>query len=94
MRGPALSGLVRLGLPQDFAETWLPDLLGRFAGQHPAVRVEVLVDTNIALLAALGAGRLDLALTWETGFRLGRPGAGAPRPADDLDRAARRLRSR
>lgn len=74
LRGPALGGLVRLGLPQDFAETWLPNLLGRFAGQHPAVRVEVLVDTNIALLAALGAGRLDLALTWESPLE---PGATA-----------------
>lgn len=73
LRGPALGGLVRLGLPQDFAETWLLDLLGRFAGQHPAVRVEVLVDTNMALLAALGAGRLDLALTWESPLEPGAP---------------------
>lgn len=65
LRGPALSGAVRLGLPQDFAETWLPGLLGRFAQQHPGLRVEVLVDGNVAVLAGLGAGRLDLALVWE-----------------------------
>lgn len=66
LHGPALSGPVRLGLPQDFAETWLPGLLGRFAQQHPGVRVEVLVDTNGAVLAGLAAGRLDLALVWES----------------------------
>ena len=33
---PALTGSVRIGLPQDFAETWLPETLGRFA--RPASR--------------------------------------------------------
>jgi len=35
LRGPDLEGWVRLGLPQDFAETWLPAVLGRFARAHP-----------------------------------------------------------
>jgi DNA-binding transcriptional LysR family regulator len=67
LREPALAGTVRLGLPQDFAETWLPGLLGPFARQHPGVQVEVRVETNAALLAGLQAGRLDLVLAWESG---------------------------
>jgi DNA-binding transcriptional LysR family regulator len=82
LRGPALAGPVRLGLPQDFAETWLPTLLGRFARQHPSVQVEVLVDTNAALLAGLGAGRLDLVLAWEAGQSEIWPG---PAPLARLD---------
>jgi DNA-binding transcriptional LysR family regulator len=72
VRGLDLSGAVRLGLPQDFAETWLPDALGRFARAHPQIRIEARVDRTAALLDDLAGGRLDLALLWgeET-----RPGA-------------------
>jgi DNA-binding transcriptional LysR family regulator len=72
VRGLDLSGSVRLGLPQDFAETWLPDALGRFARAHPQIRIEARVDRNATLLDDLTGGRLDLALLWgeET-----RPGA-------------------
>ena len=64
VQGLALAGPVRLGLPQDFAEQWLPQVLGRFTRQHPRVRVEVLVDRGSELLNRVEAGKLDLALTW------------------------------
>jgi len=64
VRGLDLAGAVRLGLPQDFAETWLPDALGRFARAHPQIRIEARVDRNAALLDDLAGGRLDLALLW------------------------------
>jgi DNA-binding transcriptional LysR family regulator len=67
LRRPSLEGQVRLGLQPDFAETWLPDVLGRFARAHPGVHVEARVDRNAALLAALGRGELDLALAWHEG---------------------------
>ncbi len=38
VRNPGVAGSVRLGLPQDFAETWLPKVLARFARLHPNVR--------------------------------------------------------
>ncbi len=59
-----LQGWVRIGLPQDFAETWFPGLLGRFAKPHPKVRVEARVDRGSALAEAVMRGDLDLALTW------------------------------
>ncbi|MCO6406464.1 LysR family transcriptional regulator [Aurantimonas endophytica] len=65
-----LEGWVRVGVPQDFAETWLPPLLARFQRAHPKVRVEARVDRGAAMADAVGAGTLDLALTWGT---LGRP---------------------
>ncbi len=62
---PALSGSVRLGLPQDFTETGLPTVLARFARLHPALRVEVHVERDAVLRSELEAGRLDLALVWD-----------------------------
>jgi DNA-binding transcriptional LysR family regulator len=64
VHGLDLAGSVRLGLPQDFAETWLPEALGRFSRAHPQIRIEARVDRNAALLDDLAGGRLDLALLW------------------------------
>ncbi|WAJ28288.1 LysR substrate-binding domain-containing protein [Antarcticirhabdus aurantiaca] len=65
-----LDGWVRVGVPQDFAETWLPPLLARFQRAYPQVRVEARVDRGASMADAVSAGALDLALTWGT---LGRP---------------------
>jgi DNA-binding transcriptional LysR family regulator len=67
-----LEGWVRIGVAQDFAETWLPELLGQFARIHPMVRIEARVDRGADMVEAIDAGRLDLALTWG---KLGRPQA-------------------
>ena len=64
VRGADLEGWVRLGLPQDFAERWLPEVLGRFTRQHPRVRVEARAEPSNDLMERIEAGRLDLALTW------------------------------
>jgi DNA-binding transcriptional LysR family regulator len=62
VRGSSVEGLVRFGLPGDFAETWLPLALGQFKRTHPAVRVEVAVERNGLLLERLDRGELDLVL--------------------------------
>ncbi len=64
VRGAELEGWARLGLPQDFAEQWLPEVLGRFARQHPRVRVEARAERNSELVERVGMGKLDLALVW------------------------------
>jgi len=69
VRGQVLEGVVRFGLPGDFAESWLPAALGRFSRAHPSVRLEVVVDRNRRLLERLGEGQLDLALTLGTARR-------------------------
>jgi DNA-binding transcriptional LysR family regulator len=75
VRGTRLACPVRLGVLADFAETWLPPVLARFARSHPTARLEVQVDRRIALLDALDRGRLDLALVFDaerpSGTRLG-----------------------
>lgn len=67
MRGAHLHGLVRLGLQEDFGETLLPEVLGRFARAHPKVRIEACMARCAELRERLSLGKLDLALVWETG---------------------------
>jgi DNA-binding transcriptional LysR family regulator len=62
VRGVAIDGSARFGLPSDFAETWLPMALGRFKRAHPAVRIEASVDRHAVLIDRLDRGQLDLAL--------------------------------
>jgi len=67
LRGAELEGWVRLGLQEDFGESLLPEVLGRFARAHPRVKVEVRIAHNAELLDRIGSGRLDLALAWDAG---------------------------
>ncbi|WP_206956416.1 LysR substrate-binding domain-containing protein [Trinickia acidisoli] len=64
-RGTNLEGWVRLGLQEDFGESLLPGVLGRFARAHPKVRIEARVARNADLMERLDAGELDLALVWD-----------------------------
>jgi len=64
VRGVAVDGTVRFGLPSDLAETWLSTTLGRFKRAHPAVLIEAIVDRNATLLEQLDKGQLDLALAF------------------------------
>jgi DNA-binding transcriptional LysR family regulator len=68
VRGVQLEGRVRLGMQEDFGESVLPEVLGRFKRAHPKLRVEVHIARNAALLQSLNGGRLDLALAWELDF--------------------------
>jgi DNA-binding transcriptional LysR family regulator len=67
MRGADLEGWVRLGMPEDFGEAVLPDVLGRFSRAHPKVRIEARVARNAELLGQAAENRLDLALVWNDG---------------------------
>ena len=64
VRGAEVEGWARLGLPQDFAEGWLPPVLSRFAQAHPRVRVEVQVDRSLPLTEKIVKGELDVGLVW------------------------------
>ena len=59
-----LAGEVRFGMPQDFADSWLPQALAQFARAYPSVRIAVTVDRSPVLLSALKAGDLDLVLAF------------------------------
>jgi len=54
---PALAGHVRVGTPNDFAITFQPRILGRFAERHPGVSLEVSCDLSAHLLEDFAQGR-------------------------------------
>lgn len=56
-----VSGVVRLGAPDEMAERTLPDLLRRFSETHCCVTVDVLVDSSANLLKKVRNNELDLA---------------------------------
>jgi len=64
MGGLARGGEVSFGMPQDFAQTLLPQTLARFAGAHPAVSIGIKVGRSLELTQAVVAGDLDLALAF------------------------------
>lgn len=58
----AVQGHVRVGSPDDYASTFLPGILARFAQTHPHVHVEVICEASTTLLGRLADGEVDLAL--------------------------------
>ncbi|MBM3116956.1 LysR substrate-binding domain-containing protein [Jeongeupia naejangsanensis] len=67
LHGMNQSSEVRLGLPEDFGESLLPQLLGQFARANPDVRLDVTVGRNAALMKGIDTGQLDVALSWDDG---------------------------
>jgi DNA-binding transcriptional LysR family regulator len=62
LQGQALSGTVRIGLNQDFAEMFLPGVLRDFALAHPDVQMQVRIGGSQELLDALRGEHLDVVL--------------------------------
>ena len=57
-----LRGAARLGMPDDYAESFLADILARFNRRHPLVEVSVVCEASTDLAPQVAAGALDLAL--------------------------------
>ena len=61
-----LSGRVRLGIPDDYSEFFLADILTRFCQRHPLVEISVVCDASVSLAAPVHARALDLAVVTDT----------------------------
>ena len=59
---PASEGVVRLGIPEDFAAYRLTELLSDFARSRPSLRLDVRCGLSVNTRRALERGELDLAL--------------------------------
>ncbi len=59
---PAGEGVVRLGIPEDFAAYRLAELLSEFARARPGLRLDVRCGLSVRLARELERGELDLAL--------------------------------
>ncbi len=62
VKEPELTGVVRLGAPEDFATSHLPNVLARFARSYPQVALEVICELTLDVLERFRAGGLDIAL--------------------------------
>lgn len=59
---PELSGHVRMGTPDDYADRFLPEILARFARTHPLIQVQVECRPSAELVELTRAGKLDIAM--------------------------------
>jgi DNA-binding transcriptional LysR family regulator len=57
-----LKGSVRFGMPDDYAEVFLADILTRFTHNHPLVESAVTCENSIELAGLVHGGALELAL--------------------------------
>ncbi|EFO34569.1 HTH-type transcriptional regulator DgdR [Roseibium sp. TrichSKD4] len=57
-----LSGIVRLGTPDDYADRFLPEILARFSRSNPKAEVSVVCAPTPNLAKDLEEGELDVAI--------------------------------
>jgi DNA-binding transcriptional LysR family regulator len=57
-----LAGQVRLGIPDDYAEVFMPAIMEGFARKHPCVEVSVICEGSLALAERIRSHELDIAL--------------------------------
>ena len=60
--GGILTGTIRVGIPSDFALSFLPQLLGRFSEDHPDVALDVTCELSRDLIAGLARNDFDIVL--------------------------------
>jgi DNA-binding transcriptional LysR family regulator len=58
----ALSGRVRLGVPDDYADRYLPEIMARFSRAYPGVELTVLCEPSVELIERIDESKIDLAI--------------------------------
>jgi DNA-binding transcriptional LysR family regulator len=71
LHGETLSGVVRLGVPDDYASKYLTPVLKRFAPRHAGVEIQLDCEQSTALIPRVMRGELDLALVSRDNARRG-----------------------
>ncbi|HKG72957.1 MAG TPA: LysR substrate-binding domain-containing protein [Aestuariivirgaceae bacterium] len=59
---PELTGVVRFGVPDDYADNLLPEFMARFARTHPLVQVDVDCLPSKTLIGLAKDGKMDVVL--------------------------------
>ncbi|MFD2236803.1 LysR substrate-binding domain-containing protein [Aureimonas populi] len=57
-----IAGHVRIGLPDDYAERFLPEIMARFVRTNPRVELQIACETTSSLVEHVEKGHLDVAL--------------------------------
>ena len=53
---------MRLGVPDDYADRYLPEIMARFSRAYPAIELTVICEETVCLLERIKANELDLAI--------------------------------
>jgi DNA-binding transcriptional LysR family regulator len=61
-----LSGRVRLGVPDDYADRYLPEIMARFSRAYPGVEFTVMCEESVDLIKRIEADEIDLAIVTAT----------------------------
>ncbi|MBL8588779.1 MAG: LysR family transcriptional regulator [Methylobacteriaceae bacterium] len=65
--GKALAGRVVLGLPDDYVDWLLADVVQQFLASHPLVELSIVCDHSVRLVDRVAARELDLAVITASG---------------------------
>ncbi len=62
----SIEGHVRIGLPDDYAERLLPEIMARFSRSNPRVELQIACEPSVNLTEHIEKGHLDVALVCPT----------------------------
>jgi DNA-binding transcriptional LysR family regulator len=65
VNGRSLEGDITLGLPDDFATSFLPRVLSRFNETYPWIRLNLVCEPSRRLISQIADGLIDIALVTE-----------------------------
>ena len=57
-----LEGSIRIGTPDDYADRFLPEIMGRFSRSNPRVELSVICEPTVNLVEHVRRGHLDIAI--------------------------------
>src|ERR1700752_4190676 len=57
-----LTGRVRLGLPDDYADRYLPEIMARFSRAYPGVELTIVCEPSVQLVERIDGNELDLVI--------------------------------
>src|SRR5205807_5023422 len=57
-----LTGRVRLGVPDDYADRYLPEIMARFSLAYPGAELTVICEPSVDLIERIDRSELDLAI--------------------------------
>lgn len=58
----SFEGQIRIGMPDDYAERFLPEIMGRFSRSNPRVEMSVVCEPTVNLAELVRRGQLDIAV--------------------------------
>jgi DNA-binding transcriptional LysR family regulator len=61
-----LRGRVRLGVPDDYADRYLPEIMARFSRAYPGAELTVVCEPSVELVERVAGNELDLAIITTT----------------------------